>query len=168
MENGETDAHGEKERTRGGALNTDTACVSCASAAGRRHQQMDVARRTWEAEWIFDSQQKREEREVVQERRHCVEAGVDHDDGEAGLRRVSYLVTRLRTDERGMIGAHSGKESIVREHCGIEEGEEGEEDCAEQELVEIVVPRVDTVPKNVVPFTCIAIRGLASVEVLLT
>ena len=129
---------------------------------------MDVARRTWETEWIFDPQQKREEWEVVQERRHCVEAGVDHDDGEAGLRGVSYLVTRLRTDECGMIGAHSGKESIVREHCGIEEGEEGEEDCAEQELVEIVVPRVDTVPKNVVPLACIAIRGLASAKIPLT
>ena len=77
---------------------------------------------------------------------------MDYDDGKAGLRGVSYLVTRLRTDECGMIGAHSGKESIVREHCGIEEGEEGEEDCAEQELVEIVVPIIQSLSQDIVPF----------------
>ncbi len=57
---------------------------------------------------------------------------------------------------------HKGKERIVGEHGRVEEGEQREENCAEEELVEIVVPRVDPVPQHIVPlaYTELEISGM--------
>ena len=45
---------------------------------------------------------------------------------------------RLKTNHR--------KERVVCKHGRREERKQGEEDCAEEELVEVVVPRVYTIP----------------------
>ena len=50
-------------------------------------------------------------------------------------------------------GAHHGEQDVIRQHGREQKGEQCEEHCPKQELVDVIVPRVDPVSKHVVPFT---------------
>lgn len=47
--------------------------------------------------------------------------------------------------ERAIDGTYTREQCIVRQHCGIQEGNKREEDGAQQELIDVVVPGIKPV-----------------------
>ena len=50
-----------------------------------------------------------------------------------------------------MRATYRREKGVVREDGRVEEGDEGEEDSAQEELVEVVVPRIKAVAEDVIP-----------------
>jgi hypothetical protein len=109
--------------------------------------------RTGKPPRILDAHHEREQREVVQEREHRLDARVREDDCEP------HLAARQHPCAATGGAAHQREERVVREHGREQEREQREQDRPEQALVKRVVPAIDAVPEHVGALACARVSG---------
>jgi len=85
---------------------------------------------------------------VVHERQQRLNARVEEDNGQPCLHQIVGI--RVALYQKAILPTHRRKQEIVNQDSGEQEGHERKEDCAKEQLVNIVVPRIDAVAEHIV------------------
>lgn len=93
--------------------------------------------RTRESGWVFDTKEKRKERELVYEHECDIQDSQNQEYDELALH---WDKLNLGYGEVDRVSTHGGEKHVVREGCREYKRGKREENSAEQELIKIVAP----------------------------